>query len=67
MSKYNREIKPGISIDVYDVLIAFGVTCTASAHAIKKMLAPGQRGVKTSLQDKQEAIQSLRRSIELEG
>lgn len=63
-NKYQRTIK-GVTIDVYDVLVAFGVTCPAMAHAIKKMLMPGQRGSKGAEQDKREAIQAIERSIEL--
>jgi hypothetical protein len=37
------------------------------AHAIKKMLAPGQRGAKDTIQDMKEAIQSIERAIELEN
>lgn len=66
MNKYNREIKPGVYVDVYDVLKAFDVTCPAMAHAIKKCLAPGQRGVKSSVQDKHEAIVSIERSLQME-
>ncbi len=65
-NKYQREIKPGVWVDVYDVLQAFNVTCPAMAHGIKKCLAPGQRGVKDSVQDKNEAIASIKRSIEME-
>ena len=65
-NKYLREIKPNVWVDVYDVLKAFEVTCPAMAHALKKGLAPGKRGVKSSVQDKQEAIDSIKRSIELE-
>lgn len=68
-SKYHRKItmdEDGYS-DVYDVLKAFGITCPAQAHAIKKMLAPGQRsGGKSRKQDIEEAIWSLNRSLELE-
>ena len=63
-NKYQRTIK-GVTVDVYDVLVAFDVTCPAMAHAIKKMLMPGQRGSKNSEQDKREAIQAIERSIEL--
>ena len=63
-NKYQRAIK-GVTVDVYDVLVAFGVTCPAMAHAIKKMLMPGQRGSKDAEQDKREAIQAIERSIEL--
>lgn len=61
-NKYQREIKPGVNVDVYDVLKAFNVTCPALAHAVKKCLAPGQRAE----QDKREAIASIERSIEME-
>lgn len=64
INKYQRTIK-GVAVDVYDVLVAFGVTCPAMAHAIKKMLMPGQRGSKDAEQDKREAIQAIERSIEL--
>ena len=70
MSKYNRTItdKNGNTavVDVYDVLVAFDVRCPAMQHAIKKMLCSGLRGHKDSTQDKTEAIESIKRSIELE-
>ena len=65
-SKYHVQIK-GQWIDVYDILTAYNVTNPADAHAIKKMLCPGKRGAKDGIQDRQEAIVSLQRAIELEG
>jgi hypothetical protein len=65
-NKYLREIKPGVEVDVYDVLAAFRVTNPAVAHAIKKMLCPGQRGHKSPRQDLLEAQVALARAIELE-
>ena len=65
-SKYHREIKKDVSVDVYDVLSAFEVVNPAMQHALKKMLAPGKRGAKDAIQDMQEAIQSIKRAIELE-
>ncbi len=65
-SKYHREIKPDIWIDVYDVLKAFDVRNPATAHAIKKLLAPGKRGVKSIDTDLSEAIQSIERARQLE-
>lgn len=65
-NNYRREIKPGVFVDVYDVLKAFNVTCPAMAHGIKKCLAPGQRGTKGVFQDKQEAIASIVRSIQMD-
>jgi len=70
VSKYNRKIRDKngaeITVDVYDVLVAFDVKCPAMQHAIKKMLCSGLRGHKDSTQDKEEAISSINRSIELE-
>jgi hypothetical protein len=54
-------------VDVYDVIKAFEVTNPATQHAIKKLLASGQRGYKDKQQDLNEAIASLKRAIELEG
>lgn len=73
-NKYSRKIKTislgnvdhAIYVDVYDVLTAFEVVNPAMAHAVKKMLAPGQRGAKDTIQDMKEAIQSIERAIELE-
>ena len=64
-SKYHVQIK-GQWVDVYDILAAYNVTNPADAHAIKKMLYPGQRGAKDGIQDRREAIVSLQRAIELE-
>ncbi len=63
-NKYDREIVPGLWVDVYDVLDAFGVTRSAVAHAVKKLLAPGQRGVKDELSDLKEARDSIDRAIQ---
>ena len=51
--------------DVYSVLVAFGVTCPARAHAIKKLLMPGQRGAKSTVQDLDEALVSVSRAIDM--
>ena len=53
-----RAIRNG-GLDVYDVLVAFGVNCPAAAHAIKKLLCPGARGAKDKLQDLREAAWSV--------
>jgi hypothetical protein len=74
MNKYQRKIKgitvqdelDALIIDVYDVLKAFNVTNPATQHAIKKLLASGQRGYKDTQQDLDEAIQSIQRAKELE-
>lgn len=67
--KYRRLITPvdggpPVVVDVYSVLQAFGVTCQARGHAIKKALLPGARGHKTARQDLEEAVVALRRAID---
>ena len=73
-NKYHRTITqtlPGdthglsVTVDVYDVLKAFGVTCPAAQHAVKKLLCAGLRGAKSAEQDIEEAANSCRRAIEL--
>tara|TARA_R110000796_G_scaffold145201_2_gene261827 strand:+ start:2065 stop:2349 length:285 start_codon:yes stop_codon:yes gene_type:complete len=62
-SKYHKKLlNQGVTVDVYDVLYAYGVENPAIAHAIKKMLMAGQRGYKDFNQDIQEAIDSLKRA-----
>lgn len=60
--------KPGSTVlaDVYAVLEAFGVTCPARQHAIKKLLATGQRGKGDELADLVGAKASIERAIELQ-
>jgi hypothetical protein len=64
VSKYHRIIH-GKLMDVYDVLTAWQVTCPATAHAIKKLMMPGNRGHKGRLQDLREARDSIDRAIAL--
>ena len=66
INKYKREIKKGVYVDIYDILKCFNVTNPAIQHAIKKLLAGGQRGYKDIEQDYHEAIASTYRAIELE-
>lgn len=65
-NKYLREIKPGVWVDVYDVLMAWSVTNPALQHLIKKALQTGERGHKTREQDLQDIIDSAIRAKELE-
>ena len=65
MSKYTRTIRSE-AVDVYDVLTAFDVRNPAVQHAVKKLLAPGQRGAKDTLTDLREAAQSIARAIQIE-
>ena len=64
MSKYDRTLK-GSTVDVYDVLSAFNVTCPALQHLIKKALCVGIRGHKDEAQDLQDIIDSANRAMEL--
>jgi len=64
-NKYMKNIK-GVYVDVYDLLFAFKTGCPAMDHAVKKCLNAGKRGYKDSIQDKEEAIKSIKRSIEME-
>lgn len=69
--KYLRKIhgassQESVDVDVYEVLVAFGVTCHATAHAIKKLLCAGQRGKGTRTEDLVGAIAAINRAIEIE-
>lgn len=64
MNKYQRRV-PSTTIDIYDVLNAYKVTCPATQHAIKKLLQPGERGHKDKLTDLREALASVERAIEM--
>ncbi len=64
VSKYHKVIK-GVEIDVYDVLDGFKVYNPAIQHAVKKLLMGGNRGYKSLEQDYLEAIESIKRGIEL--
>ena len=71
MSKYLKQIKEStthgltINVDVYDVLVAFGVENPAIQHAIKKLLCAGQRGSKDLETDLHEASESIQRAIQI--
>ena len=63
---YQKPVEHLKWIDVYRVLVLFGVTNPCLQHAIKKLLCAGQRGVKDQKQDVQEAIASLVRYLEMQ-
>lgn len=66
-NKYHRTIYPNAAgqVDVYDVLVAFEVTCPARQHAIKKLLCAGLRGKGDTKQDLIEASDAVERAIQL--
>ena len=58
---YHKNVAHLKYVDVYRVLILFGVTDPCLQHAIKKLLCAGNR-----TQDVQEAISSLLRYLEMQ-
>jgi len=64
-SHYFKDVSGLKHIDVYRVLLLFGVTDPCLQHATKKLLCAGNRGVKDELKDVQEAITSLTRYLEI--
>ena len=70
--KYLRRIDPAdgtgdpILVDIYAVLTAFGVTCPAVGHAVKKLLAAGRRGKGSAADDLRGALAAVSRAVELE-
>lgn len=64
-NKYTREIKPGVYVDVYDVLRAFEVTDPCLQHLLKKALAAGKRGHKDTRTDYKDILDSAKRALEM--
>lgn len=64
-SKYKRTFK-GVTLDVYDTIELWAVTCPARQHAIKKLLCAGERGKNDTLADLKEARDAVTRAIELQ-
>lgn len=56
---------PYDQIDVYRVLYLFDVVDPCLQHAVKKLLAAGQRGLKDAHKDISEAIETLQRWQEM--
>jgi len=69
-NKYERVLSnykgDKITVDVYDVLLGFNVTCPIISHAAKKVLAAGERGHKDKLTDLYDIKASIERAIEVE-
>jgi len=62
---YHKEL-PTTGVDVYRVLLAFGVTDPCLQHAVKKLLVAGGRGAGKDIhQDVQETIDTLARWQEM--
>jgi hypothetical protein len=56
-----------VEVDVYAVLEAFGVTCPARQHAIKKLLCAGLRSKGGELDDLQGAAAAVSRAIDIQA
>jgi len=63
---YQKSVEHLKWIDVYRVLVLFGVTNPCVQHAIKKLLCAGQRGAKDERKDIEEAVSSLVRYLEMQ-
>lgn len=62
---YFKDVRHLDYIDVYRVIDLFAVDHPAMQHALKKVLAAGERGAKSQEQDAQEAIDSLNRYLQM--
>ncbi len=62
---YFKDVSRLDSIDVYRVLLLWGVSDPCLQHAIKKLLCAGQRGAKSAEKDVREAIDSCLRWEEM--
>jgi hypothetical protein len=64
-NKYQRTIR-GETLDIYDILLAYGVTSPPLQHLIKKALMAGQRGHKDRMTDLKEILSAAQRAVEME-
>lgn len=64
-NKYMREVKPGVWVDVYDVIRAWKVEDPCLQHLLKKALASGQRGHKDLKEDLNDILASAKRAVEM--
>lgn len=62
---YKKDISQYKILDIYRLCVIYNVTDPAIAHTIKKLLVPGGRGAKDTLQDIIEARDTLNRRIEM--
>jgi hypothetical protein len=62
---YFRDVSWLEKIDIYRFLDLFGVTGSPHQHAIKKIACAGQRGAKDARKDLNEAMESIRRALEM--
>lgn len=66
-SHYQIPVYKGeVVLDIYDILDRFNITSPPVQHAVKKLLVAGERGVKDTILDLQEARSSITRAIQQE-
>jgi len=69
MNKYRKKLPPSVlqneTIDVYDVLTIFGVTCPAVADAVTTLLMPGLRRLKDRRAELCQVMATVYRGLEL--
>lgn len=58
-------LRLSVQVDVYQVIEAWGITNPAQAHALKKVLCAGGRGKGSYEQDLTEAIDALKRAVQI--
>jgi hypothetical protein len=64
---YSADGKGGpINVDIYCVIEAFKITCPAMQHALKKILACGQRGKGNRVDDIHGVFDAMWRALELQ-
>ena len=57
--QYHKDVSHLKTVDVYRLIRLWEISDPELQHALKKILAAGQRGAKSTAQDVQEAIDSL--------
>lgn len=62
---YFRDVSGLDRIDVYRMLELFGVTCPVAQHVVKKAMAAGQRGHKSTRRDWQDIADSAARKLQM--
>lgn len=66
-SHYFKDVSDVAQIDVYDVLLRFGVTDPCLQHIVKKALCAGNRGHKDFERDLQDIHDTAKRALEIHG
>ena len=64
-SHYFKDVAHLKQVDVYRVLDLFAVTSPSIQHAVKKLLCAGSRGAKDYEKDLREAVDSIRRALQM--